>query len=140
MKSYTLLTLAALALSSPLVLAAGDVGGHPGHQKFSFSIAEAQSHIDQMQAHMQEMRKEMAAIHQLKDSDERETRLRKHLNDMAKMMQEMRKMRPQMSPKESAVHLQMVEQRVDLLQDLVDQMLKSKMAWDEGTFYDSMTY
>jgi protein subunit release factor A len=133
MKPYTLLTIAALALSSPLALAAGDGGGHPGHKKSSYGSSEAQHHIDQMQAHMQEMRKKMAEIRQIKDSDERKTRLRNHLRDMAKMMQEMRKPRPQT---EASVHLQMVEKRVDLLQDLVNQMLMSKMMWDEGTFYE----
>lgn len=134
MKAHTFLAIALLALTSPTIFAAGEREGQPFHRAVSEDSSEARMHVEQMETHMKEMRKEMAEIYQIKDSDERKTRLREHLADMAKMMQEMRKMRPHMSPPETAAHLQMVDNRLDLLQDLVDQMLKSQMMSDEDTF------
>lgn len=130
MKAYTLLALVPLALGSPLTTAIG--GQH--HMQSKPSMGAAQMHIDQMESHMKEMSKDMAEIRQIKDPDQRKARLQKHMQGMAKMMQEMHKMRPEMSPSETAVHLQMVEKRVDLLQDLFNQMLQSQMV-DEGLFF-----
>lgn len=131
MKAYTLLALLPLALGSPLTSAAEDP---QHHMKSDPSMGMAQTHIDQMEAHMKEMSKEMDEIHKIKDPYKRKTALQKHMQDMAQMMQKMHEMRPQMSPSETAAHLQMVEKRVDLLQDLVNQMLKRQMV-DEGLFY-----
>ena len=98
------------------------------------SMGMSQAHIDQMEAHMKDMKKEMAEIRQIKDPDKRKTRLQKHMQDMAKMMHEMHEMRPKMSSSETAVHLRMIEKRVDLLQDLFNLMLQSQLA-KEGLFY-----
>ncbi|MEN8132498.1 MAG: hypothetical protein ABFS45_20420 [Pseudomonadota bacterium] len=133
MKVYTLLALVPLALSSPLTSAAE---GPKHHMQPQSSMEMSQMHIDKMEAHMKDMKKEMAEIRQLKDPDQKKARLQKHMQDMAKMMQEMHKMRPEMSPSETAAHLQMVEKRVDLLQDLFNQMLQSQLV-KEGLFYET---
>jgi phage shock protein A len=131
MKAYTLLVLVPLALSSPLILAAEEPKHHMQSQS---SMGMSQTHIDQMEAHMKDMKKEMAEIRQIKDTNKRKARLQKHMQSMANMMQEMHKMRPEMSSSETTVHLQMIEKRVDLLQDFFNLMLQSQLV-KEGLFY-----
>jgi hypothetical protein len=134
MKAYTLLAAVLLAFINPLAFSAegGGMTHHPD-MKGGASMAEMSAHMDQMQSHLKAMRKEMAEIAQIKDPDEREARLRKHLQEMAKMMKGMRDLTPVMTPAETKAHLAMVERRVDLLQELVDQILQRDVI-AEGTF------
>ena len=125
MKTYPLLAILVLALTSPLALGEGPPGKFPGvtHP----GMAEVREHLDQMQAHMKTMRQEMAEISQIKAPEERMKRLQTHLQGMAKMMQDMHDIRPMMSSTELTSHVKLVEKRMDVLQDLVDLMLNSQM-------------
>ena len=125
MKTYPLVALLVLALTSSLALGGGPPGKYPGVNHSS--IAEMSAHLDQMQAHLKDMRQEMAEISQIKEPNERIRRLQKHLQGMAKLMQDMHDMRPMMSPTELTTHVELVERRMDVLQDLMDQILKSQI-------------
>lgn len=130
MKAYTLLALVPLTLSSSQTAAAQELKQNIQSQP---SMGPAQEHIDQMEVYMKEMSKDMAEIRLLLDPYERKVRLQRHMQSMAKMMREMHRIRPKMSPSETAAHLRMVEKRVDMLQYLIDQILQSQMV-KEGLF------
>ena len=136
MKAYTLLAAVLLVLASPLSFSAegGRMTHHPDMKGRPADMAEMSAHMDQMQTHMKEMRIEMAEIAQIKDPDKRKARLQKHMQEMAKMMKGMHDLTPMMTQEETKAHLAMVERRVDLLQELLDQLLKSQMI-SEGAFY-----
>ena len=110
MKLYTSIALAALlGVSSIASVTAGPM---------------SMDHMNKMHTHMQEMNQEMTTIRQIKDPKERRARMQKHLQGMSAMMKDMHKNQPMMSGDDQQAHIQMLEKRVDLLQEMMTQVVE----------------
>jgi|GEM_PF-4262421 len=110
MKPYSTIVLTILLGASSMAMAAGG----------SMSM----DHMNKMQTHMQEMRQEMTTIRQIKDPKERHARMKKHLQGMSSMMKEMHNNHPMMSGDDQQAHMQMLEKRLDLLQEMMTQVVE----------------
>jgi len=81
-------------------------------------------HMGKMQTHLQEMRMEMTSIRLIKDPRERRLQMQKHLLGMTSMMNAMHNIYPKMSEMDQQVHMQMLEKRLDLLQEMIMQVVE----------------
>jgi hypothetical protein len=121
MKTYTVVTLAALLGAGTMAMAASEETGTAMHSTGAMS---AEAHIAQMEAHLKQMQAELDAISKIKDPAERRARYKKHLQNMTNMMDQMNEARPTMTAKEQQLHSKMLEKRLDLLQLILTQVVK----------------
>ena len=89
----------------------GMSSGHMGHMK-------------QMDAHMNTMKKEMAEIRAIKDPIERKRRMGAHMKDMSAMMAKMHANHPDMSGADQQTHIKLLEKRVDILEESLNQVFE----------------
>jgi len=108
-KTYALITAASLALSAPFVLAAD-----MNHD------AMMQKHQTMMQSHKQTMQAQMDEIQKTKDSKKRHELMSAHMASMMGMMQMMQQPRSDMG----GDRVKMLENRVDALQELLNNILR----------------
>jgi len=92
-----------------------------------------------MHAHMQSMQTEMAQIHAIKDPAARKAAMQKHMQGMMGMMKGMEGMdHGKMMAGSDAQDIAYLSQRVDLLQDMVNQMVQSRAA-SYGIYPDGLS-
>ena len=119
MKIQSLLLSTALVLTPAFASAAGGHG----------------MDMNKMQAHMQSMQAEMAQIRTIKDPAARKAALEKHMQGMMSMMQGMGHGKMAGSESQDIAYL---NQRVDLLESMVNQMVQSRAA-SYGIYPDSLS-
>lgn len=116
-----------LILSTALVLAP------------SFASAQMSGDMAKMQAHMQSMQTEMAQIRAIKDPTARKAAMQKHMQGMVSMMQGMQGMNHgKMMAGSDHQDIAYLSQRVDLLQNMVNQMVQSRAA-SYGIYPDALS-
>ena len=95
--------------------------------------------MSKMQAHMQSMQTEMAQIRAIKDPTARKAAMQKHMQGMMGMMQGMDGMdHSKMMGGADHQDIAYLNQRVDLLQDMVNQMVQSRAA-SYGIYPDGLS-
>ena len=125
MKIQTLILSTALILAPTFAVTAGAEG--------------MSSDMSKMQAHMQSMQTEMAQIRAIKDPSARKAAMQKHMEGMMSMMQGMQGMNhSKMMAGSSAQDIAYLNERVDLLQDMINQMVQSRAA-SYGIYPDALS-
>lgn len=81
-------------------------------------------HMKQMDAHMETMKKEMAEIRAIKDPMERKRRMGAHMKNMSAMMAKMHANHPDMSGAHQQAHIELLEKRVDILEESLNQVFE----------------
>ncbi len=106
-------TIVMLLAFSPWAMAAGMSG---------------MAHMEQMETHLKKMDAEMQAINRIMDPKEKRARMQQHLKEMTRMMHNMNENMPTMSSQEQGLHMQMLEKRLDLLQQMMTQVVDAQAA------------
>lgn len=118
---------AAMAQSNSLETSAqgswqvADASNHSHGSKMS---SNPMQHMEKMDAHMATMKKEMAEIRTIKDPMERKRKMRAHMKEMSGMMTTMHASHPNMSGADQQTHIRLLEKRVDLLEESVNQVFE----------------
>ena len=106
---------------------------------FAFAAGGHDMNMDKMQAHMKSMETEMAQIRAIKDPTARKAAMQKHMQGMMSMMQGMESMdHGKMMAGSDAQDVAYLNQRVDLLEAMVNQLVQSRAA-SYGIYPDGMS-
>lgn len=105
----------------------------------AFASAGQPMNMDQMHAHMKSMEAEMAQIRAIKDPAERKAAMKKHMEQMMGMMQGMQGVEHgKMMAGSVSQDVAYLNDRVDLLEAMVNQMVQSRAA-SYGIYPDGLS-